>query len=150
MRKGVLSLIGGATLIELVKVLEHSSINLYAKIEALNPGGSIKDRTALAILNEAIRAGRLRAGDTVIESSSGNMGIGLAQVCVYLDLNFVCVVDPKTTTQNLDILRAYGAKIEMITDPDPVTGEYLGARLARVKQLLLASPKVSGPTNTQT
>ncbi|MGB8509510.1 MAG: 2,3-diaminopropionate biosynthesis protein SbnA [Pyrinomonadaceae bacterium] len=145
MRTGILSLIGGTPLIKLERVVSHPFINLYAKIEALNPGGSIKDRTALNILTEAFARGALEVGDTVVESSSGNMGIGLAQACAYMGLKFICVVDPKTTAQNINILKAYGAQIEMITEPDPVTGEYLSVRIERVQQLLHIYPNSFWP-----
>ncbi len=64
------------------------------------------------------------------------MGIGLAQVCRYYGLRFLCVVDPKTTLANLQILRAYGAGIDLVTEPDPESGEFLQARLNRVKDLV--------------
>jgi cysteine synthase A len=76
----------------------------------------------------------------VIESSSGNMGIGLAQACAYYGLHFICVVDPKTTQQNIKILQAYGVEIDIVEEPDAVTGEFLQARLNRVKYLLQEIP----------
>jgi cysteine synthase len=72
----------------------------------------------------------------IVESSSGNMGIGLAQACRYHGLRFLCVVDPKTTRQNLQSLRTYGAEVDLVTQSDPVTGEFLQARINRVKALL--------------
>jgi cysteine synthase A len=64
------------------------------------------------------------------------MAIGLAQVCNRLGLRFICVVDPKTLMQNIRILEAYGAEVDLVTDPDPVTGEYLQARINRVRELV--------------
>jgi cysteine synthase A len=83
-----------------------------------------------------MKAGRVKPGTVVVESSSGNLGIGLAQACGYLGLRFICVVDPKTTQQNIHILKAYGAEIDIVPDPDPRTGEYLQARINRVQVLL--------------
>lgn len=111
-------------------------MHLYGKLEALNPGGSIKDRPALAILTEALADGSVQPGDVVVESSSGNMGVGLAQACRYHGLRFICVVDPKTAEQNLKVLRAYGAEIDYVAQPDPETGEFLQARLKRVESLV--------------
>lgn len=145
MYKGILSLIGRTPLVKLEKTPHSPSLNLYAKMEALNPGGSIKDRTAFNIIREALSEGTLRPGDTVIESSSGNMGIGLAQACAYLGLNFICVVDPKTTPQNLSIIKAYGAQIEMVSERDADTGEYLPVRIRRVEELLSALPRSFWP-----
>src|SRR5262245_58482362 len=117
-------------------VLPICRSRLYAKLEGFNPAGSAKDRPALNILREAMRAGTVKGGTVVIESSSGNLGIGLAQACRYLGLRFICVVDPKTTTQNIRILKAYGAEIDLVSEPDSVTGEFLQARIDRVQFLL--------------
>jgi cysteine synthase A len=68
------------------------------------------------------------------------MGIGLAQACAYLRLKFICVVDAKTTRQNIEILRAYGAEVDVVSEPDPASGEYLQARLERVHALTRALP----------
>ncbi len=102
----------------------------------LNPGGSIKDRPATTILEEALRSQAINAGTTIVESSSGNMGIGLAQACRYYGLRFICVVDPRTAEQNLQLLRVYGAEVDHVTQPDPETGEFLQARINRVRALL--------------
>src|SRR6266700_8235207 len=83
-----------------------------------------------------MRTGAVKAGTVVIESSSGNLGIGLAQACRYLGLRFICVVDAKTTAQNIRILKAYGAEIDLVSKPDPATGGYLQARIDRVHALL--------------
>jgi N-(2-amino-2-carboxyethyl)-L-glutamate synthase len=136
MREGVLSAIGSTPLVRLKRVIADIDFRLYAKLECLNPGGSMKDRPALGILKHALDSGVLKPGAVVIESSSGNMGIGLAQACRYFGLKFICVVDPKTTQQNIRLLKAYGAEVELVKDPDPATGEYLQARLNRVQDLL--------------
>src|ERR1044072_3308174 len=119
MIEGILSVIGNTPLIELRKVAKDYRFRLFAKLEALNPGGSMKDRPALGIIRHAMAAGVVTPGTVVIESSSGNMGIGLAQVCSYFGLRFICVVDPKTTEQNRRMLRAYGAEIDCVEEPDP-------------------------------
>lgn len=136
MNEGVLSAIGNTPLIKLDKAIDEIRFSLFAKLEGLNSAGSIKDRTAYSIIKHALDEGTIRPGTTVIESSSGNMGIGLAQVCTYFGLEFICVVDPKTTRQNIRILEAYRAHIDMVTEPDPVSGEFLKARLERVQILL--------------
>jgi cysteine synthase A len=135
-RTCVLATIGNTPLVRLQKLFPEPGPRVYAKLEASNPGGSIKDRPAKAILEESLRSGLLGPGSVVVESSSGNMGIGLAQACRYYGLRFICVVDPKTAAQNLRILRAYGAEIEYVSEPDPETGEFLPARLQRVRMLL--------------
>jgi cysteine synthase A len=133
---GILSTIGGTPLVRLRRFFPAARFQLLAKLESLNPGGSIKDRPALAILEDALHSGAIGPDTLVIESSSGNMGIGLAQACRYYGLRFLCVVDPKTAPANLRVLLAYGAEIDLVTEPDPETGEFLQARLNRVRELL--------------
>lgn len=136
MNQGLLSLIGNTPLVRLERVFKDLPFRLYAKLESFNPGGSVKDRTAFSMIQAAIESGDIQPATTVVESSSGNLGIGLAQVCSYFRLRFICVIDPKTTKQNIDILKAYGAEIDLVTKPDPETGEFLQARIKRVQSLL--------------
>lgn len=143
--EGITSVIGNTPLVRLSRVYEDLQVQLFAKLEAFNPGGSIKDRAAFSILGNALATGEVRSGTTVIESSSGNMGIGLAQACAYYGLRFICVVDPKTTKQNIQILKAYGAEVDMVTKPDLQTGEFLPARIRRVQILLRQIPNSYWP-----
>lgn len=141
MYDSILSAIGNTPLVKLDRVFDDLQFNLYAKLEAFNPGGSSKDRPAIKIIRRAIELGAIVPGETVvIESSSGNMGIGLAQACSYYGVRFICVVDRKTTMQNIRLLEAYSAEVELVSEPDPVTGEYLQARIDRVKSLLFSIP----------
>jgi len=135
-REGVLSVVGGTPLVELRRMYPGLGLRLFAKLEALNPGGSIKDRPALEILEAALRDGEIGPETVIVESSSGNMGIGLAQACAVFGLRLICVVDAKASRQNVRILQAYGAEIDYVAEPDPETGELLPARLNRVRQIL--------------
>jgi 2,3-diaminopropionate biosynthesis protein SbnA len=137
--QGILGAIGNTPLVRLVKLFGDETFVGYAKLEGLNPGGSSKDRPALRMIARGVEAGRINSSTTVIESSSGNLGIGLAQVCGYLGLRLICVVDPNITAQNLAILRAYGAEIEMVTWPSGGS-DFLTARIDRVKQMQRAIP----------
>ncbi len=139
-RPGVLGAVGKTPLIRLTRVFPDLPFALYGKLEALNPGGSIKDRPAIEILDGAMRSGEVREGSVIVESSSGNMGIGLAQACAFHGLQLICVVDAKASKQNMDILRAYGAQIDYVAEPDPATGEFLQARLNRVKEIVAEIP----------
>ena len=136
MENGILSTVGNTPLVQLTRVFGDCHFRLFAKLEGSNPGGSIKDRPALHILQAGLEAGHIHSNTIIIESSSGNLGIGLAQACLYFGLRFICVIDPKTTMQNRRLLEAYGAEVDIVTEPDPLTGEFLPARLARVKDLL--------------
>ena len=115
---------------------------LYGKIEGLNPGGSAKDRPAAQMLRSAIERGEIGPRTTVVESSSGNMAIGLAQACACLGLRLICVIDQKATAQHRKLLAAYGATIDVVTAPD---GDFLAARIARVKALVAQRADVYWP-----
>lgn len=136
MNDGVLSAIGNTPLVRLNRLFPDLNFRLYGKLESLNPGGSMKDRAALNIIRCGLETGEIRDGTVVIESSSGNMGIGLAQACRYYGLRFICVVDSKTTSQNIRLLRLFGAEVDVVAKPDPTTGELLQARINRVQELL--------------
>ncbi len=139
--EGLPRIIGSTPLIELERLAPGFRSRVLIKAERFNPGGSIKDRTALSMLLGAIESGALdpeRA--VVIESSSGNLGVGLAQICRYFGLRFICVIDAKTTRRNLELLRAYRAEVELVDQPDPESGEFLPARLRRVRELVAATP----------
>lgn len=140
---GVLDAIGSTPLIHLRRYLESADVQLYAKLESCNPGGSAKDRPARAMIEHAIVSGRIDHQSTVIESTSGNMGIGLAQACNYYGLPLICVVDPNAQPQNIAIMEAYGAIIERVTQP--LYGDFLKARLTRVQELLRQIPNSYWP-----
>jgi N-(2-amino-2-carboxyethyl)-L-glutamate synthase len=142
---GILSAVGNTPLVMLRRLLPAARFELHAKLECLNPGGSAKDRPALNILTRALKQGLVNPGGLVIESSSGNFAVGLAQACVYLGLRLLVVLDTKAVPQNCRILRAYGASISMVIEPDPETGEFLDARLRRVRELLEANPGAFWP-----
>jgi cysteine synthase A len=132
---GILSAIGNTPLVRLTKVVKGDDLSVFAKLEALNPGGSVKDRSAFNIIDKALKSGAIGPDTVIIESSSGNMGVGLAQACSYFGLRLICIVDPKTTLQNIRLMEAYGCEVELITEPDELTGEFLQARINRVKTL---------------
>ncbi len=145
MTDGILGAIGNTPLVALQRVVRNASFRLFAKLEAANPGGSIKDRAARSLLLEALRAGRLHRDSVVVESSSGNMGIGLAQACAVLGLRFICVVDARTTAQNVAIMRAFGAEIEVVDTPDPNGGGFLRGRIDRVRAIVRRLPRAFWP-----
>ncbi|MFD5029511.1 2,3-diaminopropionate biosynthesis protein SbnA [Streptomyces sp. NPDC058405] len=143
---GILDAVGHTHLVELSGLLPRFPSRVFAKLEAFNPGGSVKDRSALSMLLGKIRNGELVPGrSTVVESSSGNLAIGIAQICRYFGLDFICVVDPKTTQQNLAILRAYQVTVDMVTALDPDTGAYLPTRVKRVRELVDSTPGAYWP-----
>ena len=141
---GVLDAIGDTPLVELRRYLDDGP-RVWAKLEAGNPGASIKARPAARIIEDALRRGEVGAGTTVVESTSGNMGVGLAQACRYHGLKLICVVDSRTHETNVRTLRAMGADVRVVTEPDPLTGDLLTARLALVQELVAATPGAFWP-----
>lgn len=133
---GILEAVGHTPLVELERYLVDPRIRVWAKLEAANPGGSAKDRPAAQMLSDALEQGLVNPGSTVIESTSGNMGVGLAQACRYHGLKLVCVLDDRAHETNVRTLQALGADVRVVSRPDPRTGDLLAARLQLVRHLL--------------
>ena len=113
--------------------------NVYLKLEGHNPGGSIKDRTAMGLLSSLEVTGRLRSGGRLVESSSGNLAISLAMLARDRGYGFTAVVDPNVTAEKMRQLHALGAESKPVESPDE-TGGYLLSRLARVRKMLAEDP----------
>ncbi|MDR7131058.1 cysteine synthase A [Algoriphagus sp. 4150] len=136
----ILDTVGRTPLIRLNRLFPDSPQRIFAKMESFNPGGSIKDRTALQLITHAMENGKLKKGDTVVESSSGNMAIGLAQTCKYFGLKLEVVVDPMVNQQNIKIIKAFGGKVNFVNFPAK-EGGYLQARLDKVQEILDSNPR---------
>jgi len=107
----ILGVIGHTPLVRLNRVARGLACTLAAKIEFVNPGGSVKDRIALNIIEAAEREGRLKPGGTVVEATSGNTGVGLAIVCAIKGYKSVFVMPDKMSQEKIRLLRAFGAKV---------------------------------------
>lgn len=106
----VTELIGHTPLIQLHK-LDTGPCSLFLKLENQNPGGSIKDRVALSMINEAERMGQLRPGGTIIEATAGNTGLGLALIAAQKGYSLILVVPDKMSREKIFHLRALGAQV---------------------------------------
>lgn len=138
-RDSVLDCVGDTPAVALRRLFPEPDVEVIAKLELMNPGGSMKDRSARYIVESGLRDGSLQPGGTIVESSSGNFGVALAMAARVHGLRFVCVVDPKTTRANLTLLRHLGAEVEVV-DGAESEGGYLGSRLRRVRELLAERP----------
>src|SRR5262245_32454407 len=107
----VLSLLGNTPLVRLRRVVPAGAATVWAKAEQLNPGGSVKDRIALAMIESAEKSGRIKPGDTVVEPTSGNTGIGLALVCARKGYKLVLTMPESMSLERCALLEAYGAEI---------------------------------------
>lgn len=130
----VVECVGGTPLVQLKRIFPDSGVQLFAKLEMMNPGGSMKDRSALFMIEQGIMHGLIGAETHLIESTSGNLGIGLAMVAKIKGLKLTCVVDPKIAKTNLQIMKSMGANIDMVTEKDELGG-YLNTRIKRVNEL---------------
>lgn len=142
---GVLGAIGDTPLVGLRRYLPRPDIEVWAKLEAANPGGSAKDRPATRMLEDALDRGLITAETTVIESSSGNMGIGLAQACCYHGIRLICVVDARAHQTSLATIRALGADVRVLAPEDAESGNLLAARLRLVARLVAETPNSFWP-----
>lgn len=116
----VIDLIGGTPLVRLSRF--HPPGNLVAKMEMLNPGGSVKDRIAIAMIEQAEKDGLLRPGGTIVEPTSGNTGVGLAIVGAVRGYRVICTVPDKVSKEKQDLLKAYG--VEVIVTPTELLPEH--------------------------
>jgi cysteine synthase B len=128
--ESILDLIGDTPLVEIRKFSEGlpASVQIFAKLEGCNPGGSVKDRAALRMVQEGIRTGKLRAGKTILDSSSGNTGIALAMIGRVLGYPVELVIPENVSRERKQIIHAYGAEIVY---SDPLEGSDGAIRLCR-------------------
>ncbi|MCA1039027.1 cysteine synthase family protein [Bacillus infantis] len=109
--KSVHELIGNTPIIELQHFDVPEGVRLFAKLEFMNPGGSVKDRLGMELLNEAFESGKLQKGGTVIEPTAGNTGIGLALAALNKGINVKVIVPEKFSLEKQDLMRALGAEV---------------------------------------
>jgi cysteine synthase A len=129
----------GRTPVVRIRRLAPSHVQMYVKIEAANPGGSVKDRIAIGIIEDAERRGELKPGQTVIEATSGNTGIALAMVCAARGYGFVAVMPESFSIERRQIMRAYGAKLVLTPAAERAGGAVrLAAQLATERGWFLA------------
>ncbi|GHJ56585.1 cystathionine beta-synthase [Micromonospora chersina] len=131
----VVELIGNTPLVRLRNVTEGIQATVLAKVEYVNPGGSVKDRIALRMVEDAEKAGLLRPGGTIVEPTSGNTGVGLALVAQLKGYKCVFVCPDKVSQDKQDVLRAYGAEVVVcptaVAPEDPRSYYNVSDRLAR-------------------
>jgi cystathionine beta-synthase len=127
----ILETIGKTPLVHLKRIGRGLACQIYAKVESFNPGGSIKDRIALNIIDEAERSGRLKPGGTIVEATSGNTGLGLAIVSIKKGYRTIFVMPDKMSQEKIQLLRAFGAKVVITptaVEPDDPRSYYSVAK----------------------
>src|ERR1700761_6918464 len=117
----ILETVGNTPVVRINK-LAPAGINLYVKVEAFNPLGSVKDRLALGVIEDAERSGALKPGQTVIEATSGNTGIGLAMVCAQKGYPLVVVMAETFSIERRKLMRFLGAKVVLTPAAERAVG----------------------------
>ncbi|ASW43414.1 cysteine synthase A [Clostridium isatidis] len=112
---GALELIGNTPILKLNNLVEEDSAEVYVKLEKFNPGGSVKDRAALGMIERAEKEGLLKAGSTIVEPTSGNMGIALAMIGKLKGYKVVIIMPDSMSKERRDLIKAYGAEL-ILTD----------------------------------
>jgi len=124
----VLDLVGGTPLVRLNRVPRPGGAAVLAKMESLNPGGSVKDRIALSMIEEAERRGQVKAGATIVEPTSGNTGIGLAMVCAVRGYRLILTMPDDMSVERQRLLARYGAEIHLTPAIEGMTGAVFAAQ----------------------
>ena len=142
----ILDTIGRTPIVRLQR-LAPANVSLYAKVESFNPGGSVKDRLAIAIIRDAENRGLLKPGDTVIEATSGNTGVALAMVCAARGYRFVAVMTETFSIERRKLMRAYGAKVILTTAAERGSGMVKRAEALAAKHGWFLARQFENPAN---
>ena len=155
MRKvnNILELIGQTPMVRINKLADPEGAELWAKIECLNAGGSVKDRIALRIVEDFERSGQLKPGGTVVEATSGNMGVGLAMVCAARGYQAVLVMFDKASAEKQRMARALGAKVVIapadVPADDPRSYYSVARKIADETPGAVLANQYHNPSNTE-
>ena len=124
----VLDLIGATPLVRLRRVVPEGCAEILGKLESRNPAGSVKDRIALGMIEDAEREGRIRPGDTIVEPTSGNTGIGLAMVCARKGYGLILTMPEDMSVERRRLLERFGAELRLTPAIEGMTGAVHAAR----------------------
>jgi cysteine synthase A len=127
----ITALVGGTPMLRLKRLVPAGSAEVFAKLEYLNPGGSVKDRAAIGIIQRAEQEGKLAAGGTIVEATAGNTGIGLALIGVNRGYKVKLFVPENFSQEKVIIMRALGAEVERTPDSEGMSGA-----IRRAKELV--------------
>jgi cysteine synthase A len=124
----VLELVGGTPLVRLNRIPKAGGAAVLAKVESLNPGGSVKDRIAVAMIEDAERRGMLKPGATVVEPTSGNTGIGLAMICAVRGYRLILAMPDDMSVERQRLISRYGAEIHLTPAIEGMSGAVFAAQ----------------------
>ncbi|MCH4349176.1 cysteine synthase A [Staphylococcus haemolyticus] len=118
----ITQIIGNTPVVKLRNVVDEDAADVYVKLEYQNPGGSVKDRIALAMIEKAEKEGKIKPGDTIVEPTSGNTGIGLAFVCAAKGYKAVFTMPETMSSERRNLLKAYGAELVLTLGSEAMKG----------------------------
>lgn len=146
----VLELIGDTPLVRLRRLVKPGWAAVLAKLETLNPGGSVKDRIAFAMIEEAERQGRLKPGDTIVEPTSGNTGVGLAMVAAVKGYRLILTMPEDMSVERRTLLQRFGAELVLTPAVEGMTGAVFAAEeLVRENPQFFMPQQFLNPVNPE-
>ncbi|MXX18359.1 MAG: cysteine synthase A [Dehalococcoidia bacterium] len=144
----ILELVGATPLVRLNRVVPEGSAAIYGKLESMNPGGSVKDRIALAMIEDAERSGALRPGATIIEPTSGNTGIGLAMVAAVKGYRLILTMPEDMSVERRRLFERFGAEVHLTPAIEGMTGAVFAAsQLAESESDVFVPQQFENPAN---
>ncbi|MCL4259797.1 MAG: cysteine synthase family protein, partial [Anaerolineales bacterium] len=150
----ILGAMGNTPLVRLGKIAKDLPVPLYAKLEWMNPGGSVKDRVGAFIVEQAEKRGELKPGGTIVEATSGNTGVGLAIAAALKGYKTIFVMPDKMSNEKILLLRAYGARVVItptaVAPEDPQSYYEVAKRFARETPNAILANQYHNPDNPRT
>jgi cysteine synthase len=149
-RTNIIDLVGRTPIVRLTRLAPSAEVELFAKVEAFNPGGSVKDRIGVAMIEAAEREGRIEPGvTTIVEATSGNTGIALAFVCAAKGYDLVLTLPQGMSREREALLRLYGASVEMVETLGGMTEAVEAARSLATHDNVFLPDQFSNPANPE-
>jgi len=133
--ENIIELVGETPILHLRRMVPAGAADVFAKLENFNPGGSVKDRAAIGMIEQAEKEGRLKPGSTILEATAGNTGIGLALIGVNKGYRVILCVPEKFAEEKVKIMRALGAQVIRTPDAEGIKGA-----IAKVRELAVSIP----------
>ncbi len=146
----IAELVGRTPILQLAKIVGDSDVQLFAKLEAFNPGGSVKDRIGVAMIEAAEREGRIEPGrTTIVEATSGNTGIALAFVCAAKGYDLILTLPQGMSREREGLLRLYGARVQITESLGGMTEAVDAARALAMRDDVFLPDQFSNPANPE-